>query len=227
MIRRTLIALALASAITAPVVLTTSASASVPAPSTVVAPATTQISNRPDGGNHGIWALDNFTRTATVTIVGEVAASNCPGTDTGHCYLWNFTIADAGHFTAQSGDLAPRSGSTLERTLTGRFSGGASHGQIYASWKTARATRVPLTEDDQGLLPAGRHTTTNWVEQFFGASATFGAIDLGNWSWTYTLGFNANDQCPNNAYRWVDAAANSDGSLPADGDILTPTSANC
>lgn len=225
---RRLLAIAAPAAIFA---LATPALAATPHHATVrpstVAPATTTISNRPDSGNNGNWALDNFTRTASITLVGEVAASNCPASSTGHCYLWNFKITDTGHFTAQAGDFAPRSGGALERTLTGQFKGGVPAGQIFSSWKTARATRVPLTEDDLGAVPTGRHTTTNWVEQFFGATATFGAVDLGNWGWTYTLGFGANDQCPNNAYRWVDAASNSDGSLPADGDILTPTAANC
>jgi len=38
---------------------------------------------------------------------------------------------------------------------------------------TASAARVPAIEDDQGVAPTGRKMTTNWVEQFFGASAVF------------------------------------------------------
>ena len=196
--------------------------------------ATTTITGRPDSGVQGDnWALDNFTRVATVKLVGEVAASNCPGTGTGHCYLWNATIADTGTFTAQAGQLAPRIG-TLDRQITGPMSGGTSDEQFYSSWKTAKASLVPATEADGGVVPSGRHTTTNWTEQFFGASAVFnsaanpGGPDLGSKAgWTYTLNFGTNSACPNDAYRWVDSAAGQWGSLNGDGNILTPDSADC
>ncbi len=201
-------------------------------PQTVIT-ASTAVSNRPDSGVQGNnWALDTFTRVASVKLVGEVANTNCPGTDTGHCYLWDFTITDSGHFKAIAGQPAPRTG-TLERALTGTMAGGTKNGQFYSSWKTAKAARVPATENDNGADPTGRHTTTNWAEQFFGASAVFnsaanpGGPDLGNWGWTYTLNFGTNSQCPNNAYRWVDAAANGGGSQPPDGNILTPLAADC
>ena len=196
--------------------------------------ASTTITGRPDSGVQGNnWALDNFTRVASISLVGEVAASDCPGTDTGHCYLWNATLTDTGSFTAQAGQLAPRVG-TLDRTITGQMSGGAPHAQFYSSWKTAKASRVPVTENDGGVVPSGRKTTTNWVEQFFGAGAVFnsaanpGGPDLGSGAgWTYTLNFGTNSQCPNDAYRWVDSAAGQWGSLNTDGNILTPNASDC
>jgi hypothetical protein len=220
-------------AVVVPAVTSASASASVPGLTPVPVQATTTITNRPDGGTQGnTWALDNFTRVATVTLAHEVAVANCPGSDTGHCYLWNATIKDTGHFTTIAGQLAPRTG-TLDTQVTGRFAGGSSTVKFFGSWKTAKASRVPVTEDDQGVAPGGRSTTTNWVEQFFGNSAVFnsaanpGGPDLGNWGWTYTAGFGSNSQCPNDAYRWADTAANQDGSLNTDGNILTPNAADC
>jgi hypothetical protein len=195
--------------------------------------ASTAITNRPDSGAHGDWAQDNFTRAATVKLVGQVGAENCPGTDTGFCYLWDFTIADSGHFTTTADASSPRAGKTLDLALTGAFSGGTTSGQYYSSWKTAKASRVPTTENDMNAVPTGRKTTTNWVEQFYGSSAVFnsaanaGGPDLGRWSWKYTLGFGSDTQCPNNASQWVDAANNSDGSTPPDGDILAPNSSDC
>jgi hypothetical protein len=192
--------------------------------------AVTTLTNRPDSGVQGNnWANDNFTRTAVVSIVGEVAASFCPGTLTGHCYLWNFKLTDSGHFTAIAAQLAPRVG-TLDRSITGQFKGGTPDGQFYSSWKTAKASLVPATENG---APSGRQTSTNWAEQFFGASAVFnsaanpGGPDLAGWGWTYTLNFGSNNQCPNDAYRWIDSAANSGGSLNTDGNILTPNTADC
>jgi hypothetical protein len=82
------------------------------------------------------------------------------------------------------------------------------------------------------MLPSGEQTTTNWVEQFFptgvfNSAANPGGPDLGDWSWTYTAAFGSNTQCVNDAYRWVDSATNSGGSLNTDEDILAPNSADC
>jgi hypothetical protein len=234
---RKLKALAGAAAASAAILAPVAASASVhPVHRNAPVPvsATTTLSNRPDSGAQGNnWALDNFKRKATVVRVAEVAVSNCPGSDTGHCYLWDGSISDSGTFTTIAGQLAPRTG-TLDRQITGKFAGGAPTVQFFASWKTAKAARVPVTENDNGVVPTGRHTTTNWVEQFFGPSAVFnsaanpGGPDLGSkWSWTYTLNFGTNNQCPNDAFRWVDANAGGGGSLNTDGNILTPNAADC
>jgi hypothetical protein len=212
----------------------------------VTATASTKITNRPDGGNHDnatqgknqTWANDNFTRTATVTLIGEVARSHCPVTGTGHCYLWDARITDKGTFTTNpttdSGSSSPRAGKPLDTPAqTGAFSGGSQDVQFYSSWKTPTTSTVPKTENDGGLFPSGKKTTTNWVEQFFGSGALFYSAansdgpDLGDWSWTYTLGFGTNTACPNDAYQWVDAAANNAGQDITAGDILTPSAADC
>jgi hypothetical protein len=238
-------------AITTAIAITTAgavgATAASAAPRKVVtATAVTVISNHPDGGNHDnpspgkntTWADDNFTRTATVTLVGEVSRSNCPVTGTGHCYLWDARITDRGTFTvnptATSGAHSPGAqGAVLYRAVTGSFAGGSQDIQFYSSWKTPAASFVPSKQDDKGVSPTGRHTTTNWPEQFFGSGAAFnsaanpGGPDLGDWSWIYTANFGADPACPNDAYRWVDAANNSGGSLNTDGDILAPDAARC
>lgn len=215
---------ALAAAATGTAQAATNTAATVKPAVTTMWTATTTLTNRPDSGAQGnTWALDNMARKATIKRIGEVAASNCPGTDTGHCYLWDATIADNGQFTTQAGQLAPRTG-TLERSLTGPVKGGSPNVQFYSSWKSAKAVRVPTSLDGSG---SARQSTTNWVEQFFGLSAVFnsaanpGGPDLGSWSWKYTLAFGSNDVCPNDAWQWVDAANSSGGSLAVDGNILT------
>ena len=227
-----LLAFALAAAVTPAV----AASAQANAATTTIKPvtATTMISARPDSGVQGNnWALDRFAREATVTFVREVAATNCPGTDTGHCYLWRARIFDNGVFTTIAGQLAPRTGS-LDQSLAGLMQGGTGNEQFYSSWKTAKASLVPATENDHGQAATGRQTTTNWVEQFFGTSAVFnstanpGGPNLGSDAgWTYTLNFLANSACPNDAYKWVDSAAGQWGSVAVDGNILTPNAADC
>ncbi len=205
------------------------ASASVHAGHAAITAVTT-LTNRPDSGAQGNdWALDNMTRTVSVKLVGEVAASNCPGTLTGHCYLWNASISDSGTFTTAAGQLAPRAG-TLDSAITGAVKGGAPHVQFFSSWKTAKASLVPVSLDGTG---GPRTSTTNWVEQFFGSSAVFnsaanpGGPDLANWSWTYTAGFGSDSACPNEAYQWVDGLTSGGGSLAADGNILANDAAHC
>lgn len=206
------------------------AQASVTPAATTPVTATTHVTDHPDSGNHGDWATDDFTRTVTVRRISQVGPENCPGTDTGFCYLWRAKMDDSGTFTTIPGDLSPRGGVPLDVALTGSFSGGSSTIQYYSSWKTAKASRVPGTVSGP---VSGRRTTTNWVEQFYGPAAVFnsganpGGPNLGHWSWKYTANFGSDPQCPNNASQWIDGWNNSDGSLPADGDILASNSSNC
>jgi hypothetical protein len=233
-----------ASAALAPLILAGTGSAAARlAPAAVTA--TTVLSNRPDGGTHDnpvpgtnqTWANDHFTRVVSIQRVSQVSVSNCPGSDTGRCYLWIGEISDSGHFTTNptstSGSGSPQAGKTLDTAVTGIFAGGSKTIEFFSSRKTASASRVPATENDHGVLPAGRHTTTKWVELFFVHGAVFnsaanpGGPDLGHWSWTYTAGFGSNSACPNDAYRWVDAANNGGGARNTDGDVLAPDSADC
>jgi len=216
------------------------ASAAQATPPPANATATTAIQHRPDGGDNGNWAQDNFTRVATIHRTGAVGLSNCPGSTTGKCYAWTFKIADTGHFTTEPAGgpaayngLSPRTGATLDEQVTGTMKGGTVTGTFFTDQIAADGTQVPLTEDDKDVLPSGEQTTTDWVEQFFPAGAVFnsaanpGGPDLGNWSWTYTVAFGVDKQCVNDAYRWVDSSANNGGSLNTDGDILAPNSADC
>jgi hypothetical protein len=221
-----------------------SAQASAP-PATVTA--TTTIQQRPDGGNFGNWAQDNFKRVATIHRGGAVALSNCPGSTTGKCFVWTFVIADSGTFTTEpAGNLAiyngnaPRTG-TLDTQVTGTFAGGTKTGTFFTDQNAAPCTLsgtkcvsslVPTSENDQDGLPQGETTTGNWVEQFFSSgvfnsAANPGGPDLGSWSWTYTLAFGKDAACPNDSYRWVDSAANGGGAVNTDGNILAPDAADC
>jgi hypothetical protein len=146
-LRRFAATLAVAGAAVVPLAVGASAASAATKPAAITA--TTTITNRPDSGtqNRNTWAPDKYTRVATIQRVGEVAASNCPNTDTGHCYVWNLTIKDSGDFTTIAGNLAPRVG----------LLDGAPSGQFYSSWKTASASHVPETQNDNGSSrPAAR-----------------------------------------------------------------------
>ena len=82
------------------------------------------------------------------------------------------------------------------------MTGGTTTGEFYGLFRFGGDQRMPATENDHGTVPTGRHTTTDWAEQFFGAGAVFnsaanpGGPDLGRWAWTYTAAFGTDSSCP-------------------------------
>ena len=223
--------------------------------------AVTEVTNLPESGPNGnpldsgppllfgagtlsVWANDNFTRIATVRLVGRTADSNCSPT-AASCYSWAAKLRDTGTFTTVPGQLAlfGTSEVTEEQALKGVFRGGSPYFKFYASTNQADSALVPKTVND----PASGATVL-WVEQFFPPGTVFSsgcgatghsaactpgspiACDtvncpdyLGPWSWTYTLRFGTNTQCPNLAFRWVSNYVDR-GTNPPDGSIQTPTS---
>ncbi len=167
--------------------------------------ATTSFTAHPDSGNHGNWANDNFTRIATVTLVGaDSTLTDCGATAT-TCFKYTGTIGDGGTFTVISGAKSPQAGVTVTGTPSGTFSGGSAV-TFFASSGTPSASGVPANVTGAGV------STTNWVEQFFASGTTFGAGPvLSGWGWAYSS--------PGTCENWLDAVNNSSGSLPVDGDI--------
>ncbi len=213
---------------------------------TVTVTAVTAISDRPDSGyGTGTYlANDYFTRTATITLVGEVSLSFCGGkTSTGHCYHWTGQVTDtAGRFVTVPGIGSPGYGGLnggkdplIGVAATGTMSGGIKY-DFYSSFRSVLASLVPKTENDLGNIAnvTGRRPTHAWVLQFFGAPATFWvsgsatpttSVDTTG-GWSYTLPFGADAQCPHLGSQWVDASPGW-GNNAADGNILAPTSAHC
>ena len=202
--------------------------------------AVTAISDRPDSGDAGYWADDTFSRTATLHLAGEVPLSFCGGpTGTGHCYHFTGKVTDKGAFTTITGQKSPGAGSggavAIGEAATGPMAGYYNY-SFYSSWKTARASSVPGTENDGNAVPTGRHTTGAWLELFFGAGAQFyvsGApsSSLGTTGrWEYTLGFGADGACPHLASQWVYSSwpvAHPWGTAASQGNILAPDAAHC
>lgn len=193
--------------------------------------ATTSLTNRPDSGFAGNnWATDKLTRVAKAHLVAEVDVSNCPGTDTGHCYLWDGSITDTGTATTIAGQTAPGTvGGTEDQSLGVQVTGGAPAVQFYSSWKTAKGNpRVPTSLDGAGTA---RQSTGDWMSQFFGSGAVINSsaglneTNLGNWSWKYTGNFGFDPACPNDAYQWIDSFVLGDTAVA--GNILTPNANDC
>jgi hypothetical protein len=220
------------------------ASAATAAVKSYTSTATTSITNRPDSGDHGNWALDGtqgapLKRTASVTLVSEVALSYCGGASgTGHCYHWTGKITDAGGFVTVAGDSSPGNGSLngggpapIGTAVTGTMAG-VYHYDFYSTWKTANKALVAATENDGGNLPGGNSTTDLWPAKFFGSGAKFyvgGAqsTSLGTTgSWTYKAAAGSDQACPAVSSQWTDGSPDW-GASASDGNILAPSAANC
>jgi hypothetical protein len=168
--------------------------------------ATTTFHAHPDSGNHGDWADDDFTRAASVTLVGpDTTLTDC-GSAATTCFKYTGKISDVGSFFVISGALSPQAGVAETGAPSGPFKGG-SDVTFFASSGTPSATGVPAN-----VTGAGPVSTTNWVEQFFPKGTTFGTGPvLTDWSWAYSS--------PGTCENWVDAVNNGAGSHPVDGDI--------
>lgn len=186
--------------------------------------ARTVIQLRPDSGDHGYWALDDFTRIITLTRHEAVAPSFC-GPAATQCFYYTYVIRDRGSFQVTAGASSPAAGTPEDLTERGVFAGGTATGWLFASWKRAYVSAVPTFENDNGAVPAGVHTTSNWVLQFWGRSVQTGsgpyAGSLGNWAWSYVVRPGADGQCPAGHWSWLDS------SVGQQGDILAPDTADC
>lgn len=183
--------------------LTATAMAAHAAPTTVTAH--TAISNRPDSGNGGTWAYDDFGRTLTVTL----AAVQNPADTAKHLTDYTATVTDNGDFHAIIGTDTPNQvvpGLKIASGVSGEMHGSITYTITAPSTDTLTGT-VPATENDNFGAPAV--TTGNWPAQAFATSAGVTVTEGSTWSWTYST------RCET----WVDSSANGDGNLAGDGNI--------
>jgi hypothetical protein len=205
--------------------------------------ATTSVTNRDDTGtnsngttNH--WAIDAFSRVATISFHGLTTQSHCPGIGAGlSCYTWSGGIKDSGGFTTVVGDAVPGKGELnggsaplIGTAVTGTMTGKLSY-TFYTDQNSSFAsnTNVPTT------LSGDSPSNGTWVELFFSAGVHFwdssgntgGNENLGTTgSWIYSYGFGHDSACPNLAARWVFSTADG-GASPVDGNILAPDASHC
>jgi len=172
--------------------------------------AVTALTNRPDSGGGGTWALDGktprtpLTRTLSVTLISHAAG----------VWDWQAAVCDGGSFTAIPGALAPNQGpGHAGDVIAAPAASGSVTGTAFYQFSTdqplsaARNLGVPASEDGAPVTPA--QTTPLWFEQAFPAGTTFtGPGLLDTWSWTYTEG----TFVPRS---WTDSAADGDGQTPA------------
>jgi len=169
--------------------------------------AQTSIINWPESSG---WAVDNMTRTVTVTRQNPVDAGNCGGS-AAQCYFYTASLVDSGGtFTTVSGHAAPNTGlgGAIDNAYNGTFQGGGKV-EFYASSNKPDGSLVTTHQDGHGLF-----STTDWVKQFFPNGTYFGSINISTYLWQYTLGCHTQT--------WNDGIKpGDDGQGTSDGNITT------
>lgn len=165
--------------------------------------AVTHLTQRPDSGYSGNnWALDNLTRTATITGGGVVANTQCGATATS-CFAYNISISDTGTAFATTGAISPGAQAVAIKGSPQAAVTGTMSGMLVASSASPDATLVPAS------LAGASVSSGDWAKQFFPAGTQFDVThSTDNFSYTYT---DLKD-----CQKWVDAAA---GTQATSGDI--------
>ncbi len=206
--------------------------------------ATTTMTNRPDSAANGggNWALDNFTRGASIYYKGAASSSDCGGISP--CYAYTGKVSDVGHFTTVTGQPSPGFGylnggsdPTMQNSLTGTMSGS----QTYAFYTT-----VPVSGASAANVPASdsgsNYNSGEWPELFFPSGTMFwdssgqgqgsvspsggGELGTGFFKYVYLAKPGSDHDCPNMTSQWLDASPSSGGSS-SDGNILAPDASGC
>ncbi len=149
----------------------------------VTATAVTKVSNHSDSGyndgDDGGWAVDTFTRTATITLVGaDPTLTDCGDTAT-TCYAYTGTITDTGTAAAITGKASPGAQDVPIKGSPVATMNGKATVTFDASSNTPNATLVPKT------MTGNSESTTDWVQQFFPDGVTGKEPTLTAWKWTY------------------------------------------
>ena len=207
--------------------------ASASPPAHQVTSAVTFVADRPDSGNgtpDPYWADDTLTRTITITRTGGT-----PG-----AYTFTAVLKDTGTFTTIKGAKAPDQGGSyagdvIKSKVTGTVTGDADFTFTASSLPGSGFNAgVPLTENDHGQVPSD--STSKWFELAFPSGTTFEGADtaIGPWGWTYNatvVTVTSQQVCLAPGFcwpvpvvhvshqRWIDSSSNTDGDVPADGNI--------
>ncbi len=165
---------------------------------TLTVTATTQATDRQDTTRNGnTWAVDQLTRTITVTRDHEVSASKC-GTAAASCWHYFGTITDTGTFRSVDGAKSPEGNKPISGTVQGSINGNSGI-EFYASSNTPDTSLVPAT------LSGNDVSTSDWAKQLFPTDTAYTGATQPSFSYTYSAA--------NTCEQWTEASTGDTGDI--------------
>lgn len=157
-----------------------------------------QLVDRQDSGRQGqTWALDQFTRTITLTRDHEVAAAKC-GAGATACWAYFGIESDSGTFKTVAGQNSPEAGTPINGVLTGTAAG-SQKVEFYASSDAPNASNLPASESGNSV------SSTDMPKQLFPAGTQFSTVSEPTFGYDYT----ATATCE----QWHDGATGDTGDI--------------
>lgn len=167
--------------------------------------ARTELSQHPDSGGNGNWALDEIQRVFRLRLTGHPSAN---------VYTFSASVTDDGWFQAipnafTPNQFGPNAGKHIRGFVFGWLNGHTTY--------TFTANHLPNSRFNLGIpfsengAPVGDETTSLWYEQAFPVGTVFGGNGINNdWAWAYRTF---------DGQRWLDAASNNGGQSLTAGNI--------
>lgn len=154
----------------------------------------THLTNRPDSGHYGTWALLDIDRKV---VISKVQASLAAQDTT---WAYQAVVTDEGTFVTQGGNgLSPNKGNNLKGGVKGKVTG-----QFKVDFTAPRCWGGYL-----GHKGSQDTSTGDWVKTVWGGEIQI-TTNLGsNYAWTYKTACET----------WLDAYNNDDGQASGAGDI--------
>lgn len=166
------------------------------------------LTNHPDSGTHGTWALDAFGREVVVCQL-DTASLTSPQKDEIEGFaktqsleviqlsLYSVEVTDGGTFITKGGaHLSPQNGDALTAGVHGNLEG------YYQTFVISRADWASWNGDAvEGQIYNPGDSTGEWLKMLFGVHAKWS--DPIAWKWIYTT-------CTE---QWVNAASGNHGDI--------------
>jgi hypothetical protein len=167
-------------------------------PAQLTVTAQTHLADRADSGRDGSnWALDQFTRTITLTRDHEVSASKC-GASATSCWAYFGIESDTGTFKTIAGAKSPEASTPINGVLSGTAAGSQKF-ELDASSDTPVATNLPASQTGNTV------GSTDMPKLLFPAGTTFSAVTEPTFGYDYT----ATSTCE----QWHDGSTGDTGDI--------------
>jgi hypothetical protein len=146
----------------------------------------THVSADPDSGGNGNWAMDNFWRSASLSVPQTAPLTDCAPLSTA-CYAYTASLSDSGSFTTIPGAFTPdQGGADAGKVISGTHTG-SMHG--YGDFSTFYANSLPSHAPNAGVPYSitGSPDSSQFPARMFPAGTTVTGLNEATWSYSYEL----------------------------------------